>query len=209
MIRTRHHLTGKNWNDLMERIEEGCNTIHFLNEPERNGVSPSEAISLWRLQMLPLRESYHIRLIGPTVASDDQGTEWFNEFYGALGRGEYPDLLGLHFYTSEATSAETEVLNAKSYIGAKHNSFLLNEIPVVISEIGSISRDSAAVAMFTTEMMAYMDGEPWISQYGFFGASRLPSDGFVSPAAQLLNADGSLSALGRTYTGVGQVKEGT
>jgi hypothetical protein len=202
MVRGVSHLSGDGWSKLQERVAEGCTTVHFFNEPERNSISATDAVNYWRSQMLPLRSSSGVKLVGPAVASSPEGTAWFNEFYGALSKEEYPDFLGLHFYTAEATAAEQEVSNAQAYIEERHNSFQLQDVPVVVSEIGSTSRDSASVTTFTEGAIKYMDAQPWISQYGFFGASRTPTDGFVSPAAQLLTTDGGLTTLGKIYTGL-------
>lgn len=201
MVRGKSHLSGDGWSKLQARVGEGCTTVHFYNEPERNGISAAEAAADWRATMLPLRSSSGVKLVGPAVASSGEGTTWFNEFYGALSPAEYPDYLGLHFYTSETTPAEQEVENAKAYIKERHNSFQLSSLPIVVSEIGSTSRDTASVTTFTSKMVEYLNTEPTVVQYGFFGASRTPSDGFVSPAAQLLDASGAWTTLGRTYTG--------
>jgi hypothetical protein len=202
MVRGTSHLSGDGWTKLQERIAEGCTTVHFFNEPERNGISAAQALSAWRSQLLPLRSSSGVKLVGPAVASSPEGTAWFNEFYGGLSKEEYPDFLGLHFYTSESTPATQEIANAQSYIGERRNSFQLQDLPVVVSEIGSTSRDPASVTAFTEGMVEYLEAEPSIKQYGFFGASRTPSDGFVSPAAQLLDASGAWTTLGKIYTGL-------
>lgn len=46
-----------------------------------------------------------------------------------------------------------------------------------------------------------MDNQDWIFEYGFFGCMKNVADGFVSPAAQLMNSDGSFNELMRMYTG--------
>ena len=40
-----------------------------------------------------------------------------------------------------------------------------------------------------------MDEQEWIHEYGFFGCMRNVADDFVSPAAQLMNPDGTLTDL--------------
>jgi hypothetical protein len=40
-----------------------------------------------------------------------------------------------------------------------------------------------------------MDEQEWIFEYGFFGCMRNVADDFVSPAAQLMHPDGTLTNL--------------
>lgn len=40
-----------------------------------------------------------------------------------------------------------------------------------------------------------MDKTDWVFEYGFFGCIRQMTDGFVSPLAQLMKLDGSLTEL--------------
>jgi len=41
----------------------------------------------------------------------------------------------------------------------------------------------------------WADETPWIAEYAFFGCMRKLADDFVSPAAQLMNPDGSFTDL--------------
>lgn len=66
---------------------------------------------------------------------------------------------------------------------------------MVVSEIASISRDKAEVFAFTAQLANWMDGCPWVYEYSFFGCMRELADDFVSPEAQLMNADGSFKDL--------------
>lgn len=69
------------------------------------------------------------------------------------------------------------------------------EYPVVVSEFASISRDKKEVVEFTVKTANWMDECPWIFEYAFFGCMVKVADDFVSPEAQLMNADGSLKPL--------------
>ena len=170
--------------------------VHFLNEPERQGVSAGEAANLWRQSFLPLRAQYGAALVGPAPASDPNGGAWLDEFMFALGDGEKPDYVGVHYYTSQNLASDVEAASAQAYIAGQA---LKYGLPVVVSEIASTNRDYAQVEAFTREMIAWLDAQDNVFQYGFFGMSREPTDGFVSPAAQLLDRDGNLTNLGRIY----------
>lgn len=69
------------------------------------------------------------------------------------------------------------------------------EYLVVVSEIASISRDKKEVFAFTAQVANWMDECPWVPEYAFFGCMAKVADDFVSPEAQLMNADGTLRYL--------------
>ncbi|POS74423.1 hypothetical protein DHEL01_v207178 [Diaporthe helianthi] len=200
MIRTPAQLQGDEYKNLLSSIQaSGANTVvHFYNEPDLNGVDAGAAAATWKSTVLPLRAQYGVKLVGPAVASNDAGSAWLQQFYGALAADQKPDFLGLHFYTAAETPAETEVENAKKYISDKHGQYGL---PVVVSEIGSTSRDPTSVDTFTKATSEWLDSQDWVDSYGFFGATTTPVDGFVSPAAQLIDTSGAWTSLGRWWVG--------
>ncbi len=69
------------------------------------------------------------------------------------------------------------------------------EYPVVVSEIASISRDKKEVFSFTAQVANWMDACPYVSEYSFFGCMAKCADDFVSPEAQLMNADSTFTPL--------------
>ena len=190
------------WNQLvgsLQRQQEqgvGAPLVHFLNEPERQGVSAGDAANLWREKFLPLRAEQGARLVGPAPASDPQGVAWLDEFMLALGPDEKPDYIGVHFYTSQDVPSELEIVAAQTHISTMSTKY---GTPVVVSEIASTNRDAGQVDTFTREMVAWLDAQDFVFQYGFFGMSLVPADDFVSPAAQLLDQDGNWTNLGRFY----------
>ncbi|KAK7738401.1 hypothetical protein SLS53_006216 [Cytospora paraplurivora] len=198
MIRTPDQLSGDDWTNLISVVSSGGEStiVHFYNEPDTTGVSASDAAASFKSNVVPLRTQYGCKLVGPAVESNDAGTAWLQEFYSGLSSDEMPNYLGVHFYTAETTPAETEVGNAKSYISAEHSRY---NLPVIVSEIGSTSRDADSVDTFTKEISAWLDSQDWIHSYGFFGATTTPVDGFVSPAAQLLDSAGSWTSLGNWW----------
>ncbi|KAJ1337717.1 glycosyl hydrolase [Microdochium nivale] len=194
MIRSPQELEGDLWQaavDLATNNEKKI--VHFFNEPERNGISVDSAVAAWRQKLLPLRASTGALLVSPAPASNGEGSAWLADFMGRLSAAEKPDFLGVHFYTAATTPAETEVAAAKAYMEERIATY---GIPLAVSEIGSTSRDPNSVQTFTQQIAEYMDNNPNVLEYGFFGASRTPSDGFVSPAAQLLDSAGAWTTLG-------------
>ncbi|EMR63492.1 hypothetical protein MGN70_003333 [Eutypa lata] len=172
--------------------------VHFLNEPERQGVSAADAANTWRGSFAPLRAQYGAKLVGPAPASDPAGSAWLQEFMSYLGADEKPDYLGVHFYTAQSTASSDEVAAAQAYIRGQYDAY---GIPVVVSEIASTNRDAGEVDSFTRQMAQWLDAQDWVFQYGFFGMSREVTNDFVSPAAQLLDFNGNLTPLGLFYAG--------
>ena len=171
--------------------------VHFLNEPERQGIPPQDAAKIWKSHFVNLRQKFGTQLVGPAVASDPAGSKWLDEFMGYLDSSQKPDYIGVHFYSSQSASGRSEVKRAQDYIAGQ--SFRYNGIPVVVSEIACTNRNYDDVEYFTKEMISWLDAQNWVSQYGFFGMSREPTDSFVSPAAQLLDGSGNLTKLGKIY----------
>ena len=97
-----------------------------------------------------------------------------------------PDYLGLHWY---GTSSD----ECKKYITDMHAKF--PNLPIIVSEIASISRDYEEVHAFTRDMCNWMDGVEWVFEYAFFGCMKDMPDSFVSPAARLMDEWGNFTDL--------------
>ncbi|KAH8173166.1 glycosyl hydrolase catalytic core domain-containing protein [Sarocladium implicatum] len=187
-LRTLDHLTSEEFAWVRDSPYP---VVHFLNEPERQGVTPTEAAKAWKEKIVPeLVEGQGKKMISPACASDQQGKDWLARFFEACsadGEGRKPDYLGLHYYGPEAEGA-------KAYLREMHDMY---ELPVLVSEIASISRDEKQVEAFTEEMGRWMDGKDWIIEYGFFGCMAEVADDFVSDKAQLMDKHGNFTGLMR------------
>lgn len=170
--------------------------MHFLNEPERlEGVTPEVAVGLWFEKIVPLRKERDTKIVGPATASDSNGTAWLDRFMELVAQrnaNELPDFLGLHYYGPEAQGAI-------GYLTERHNKY--SQLPVNISEVACISRNKEEVERFNHEFAAWADAQPWVAEYGFFGMMRECADGFVSPAAQLMDTKGEINAMGKWVLG--------
>lgn len=187
MVRTPAQLGGDEWSWLADDAFP-YDTVHFFNEPERqSNVSPQAAAEKWKAQMVGvLRKQKGKKLVGPSVASDEQGRAWLTAFMGAVGEGaDRPDFLGLHYYGADAGAA-------KKYLVEMHEEFRL---PVIVTEIACTDRDAQKVDRWTVDMANWMDGQGFVRMYGFFGCMRSVADSFVSPAAQLMDKNGKFTAL--------------
>jgi acyl carrier protein phosphodiesterase len=101
-----------------------------------------------------------------------------------------PDYLGLHYYGTESADAQ-------KYIEDMHKTF--PDQKVIVSEIASISRNQPSVVGFTIDMCNWMDEQDWLFEYAFFGCMTQVPDSFVSPAARLMEEDGSFTSLMDRY----------
>ncbi|WYZ45042.1 hypothetical protein EsH8_VIII_000358 [Colletotrichum jinshuiense] len=208
MIRTRAQLDTEEW-DWIRDSDAGV--VHYLNEPERQGISPKDAAGWWLRKVVPeLREKRGKKLVGPACANDEAGGEWLAAFMSLVGgddgdddvdakekkkkkkkeereKEKWPDYLGVHYYSGD-------VENAKQYMTSMYEKY---HLPLNISEIASISRDEREVERFTDELSAWMDVQDWIVEYGWFGCMAHCADDFVSPAAQLMDGKGCFTPLMR------------
>lgn len=171
--------------------------MHFLNEPERlEGVTPEVAVNLWFEKIVPLRKERGTKIVGPATASDPNGTAWLDRFMELVEQrdpSQMPNFLGLHYYGPEPQGAIV-------YLTERHNKY--PQIPVNISEVACISRSKEEVERFNREFAAWADAQPWVVEYGFFGMMRECADDFVSPAAQLMDRNGEINAMGKWVLGV-------
>jgi Glycosyl hydrolase catalytic core len=63
MLRTPAQLDGQEWNNLLSSISaeteaKGEVIIHFYNEPERQNITPTDAIKSWKEKIFPLRKEW-------------------------------------------------------------------------------------------------------------------------------------------------------
>jgi hypothetical protein len=182
MLRDISHITSEEFSWVRDSPYP---IVHYLNEPERQNTTPSEAAKAWRETIIPeLVQKKGKEIISPACASDQPGKDWLAAFFAECGE-QKPDYLGLHFYGADAEGA-------KQYLREMYEIY---KLPVVVSELASISRDGAQVEAFTEELGRWLDGEEWVIEYGFFGCMPEVADDFVSEKAQLMDKDGNFTKL--------------
>ncbi|KAI3333939.1 glycoside hydrolase family 128 protein [Ustulina deusta] len=186
MVRVIQSTQGNDWAMIQDSKEP---IILFFNEPERSGISPEQARDIWYKQMLPLRKNKGKKLGSPAVASDDNGRKWIEKFM-SLVSSDMPDFLCLHYYSASAD-------DAIKYIESMHSKW--PKLKVMVTEIACIDRNYQTVLGFTVKACNWMDTTDWIFEYGLFDFQRKVADGFVSPAAQLMDGNGNFTELGKMY----------
>ncbi|KAI2464284.1 glycoside hydrolase family 128 protein [Annulohypoxylon bovei var. microspora] len=186
MVRVLQSTTGNDW----ATIENSKYPIVlFFNEPERASITPEQARDIWNKQMVPLRKNKGKKLGSPAVASDANGQKWIEKFM-SLVSNDPPDFLCLHYYSTNAN-------DAIKYIQNMHNKWPKHK--VMVTEIACIDRNYQAVLAFTVQVCNWMDSQDWVFEYGLFDFQRKVADGFVSPAAQLMDGNGNFTELGKIY----------
>lgn len=140
MIRSPSQLTDPDWTTI---LRTPFPLILFYNEPDRAGVSPEAAATVWLEKVVPeLRKQRGKYLCGPSCAGDEAGREWLREWMGRV-RGEEPDFIGAHYYGDTADGAK-EALEE-----------LHEEYPgfgIVVTEVACVSREYREVLKFTAEL---------------------------------------------------------
>ncbi|KAI1271393.1 glycosyl hydrolase catalytic core-domain-containing protein [Xylaria sp. FL0933] len=186
MVRVLQSIQGSDWAMIQD---SQAPIVLFFNEPDRSGISPEQASDIWLKQMLPLRKDKGKKLGSPAVASDERGGQWIEKFM-SLVSGHSPDFLCLHYYSKDAD-------DAIKYIENMHNKW--PKLKVMVTEIACIDRNYQAVLDFTVKICNWMDQRDWVFEYGLFDFQRKVADDFVSPAAQLMDANGNFTELGKMY----------
>lgn len=181
MVHLEAQLSGADWQNILNSNQP---IIHFFNEPDKNNITPQRAAQAWHNQMVPLRQHKGKKLVGPSVSNDENGQRWLEEFMRLISANP-PDYIGLHYYGTDGNAC---IQYLKGMQARYHR-------PIIVSEIASIARDKASVYGFTIQLANFMDETEWIFEYGFFGCMRKLADGFVSPAASLMEPDGRFTDL--------------
>lgn len=147
MIRTEAQLNGDEWTWA---ASSDADIVHFFNEPERAGISADKAAEAWKEKMLPLRKEKGKKIVSPSCASDPAGREWIHRWMELVCTEESggPDFLGLHWY---GTSADEFI----KYLQGMHERY--PDIPVIVSEFASVSRDRDEVMEFSAKAVNWMD----------------------------------------------------
>lgn len=174
---------------------QGWTDVFSLNEPDLNGISPSDAAGWYKQWINPM--TIHKGLPAVTSSTNGgQGLDWLSQFFNACGGQCYHDYINLHWYGNSFGEFQTYIQNA-------HNRFPGENI--VISEFALVAPASAsAQASFFNSAVSWLDGQSYVVMYFPFVATS-PSlisandggaVGHVGTGSTLFNNDGSVSSAG-------------
>ncbi|KAI0328759.1 hypothetical protein GY45DRAFT_951525 [Cubamyces sp. BRFM 1775] len=165
-------------------IAKGSTHLLFINEPDlssQSNTSPQDAAQQWMQFMQPFAGK--ATLVSPAITNGapPMGTGWMDSFLAECDKlGCQVDAIAAHIYDSA-----TNVAYYQSYItdlGTRYNR------SVLITEFGA-SGTVEQQQQFLQTMVPFLDNLDSVSHYAYF----------MTAAGILVNADGSLSALGQTY----------
>jgi hypothetical protein len=180
---------------------------HFLgfNEPNfksQSNVSPQEAAKEWPA-ITAIANERKLRIGSPSAAACGPNPEtecygkvwtpvpWFDDFFAACTNCKI-DFLTTHIYTCDINELKTFIGSLKKY-----------NKPIWLTEFACpASGQSIDVELnFAKEALAYLDSEPQIERYAWFGIRIDPDDGWLGPQVNLIGTTGcALTELGKLYT---------
>ncbi|WP_062217913.1 sigma-70 family RNA polymerase sigma factor [Streptomyces sp. NBRC 109706] len=173
-------------------VAAGYDTVLGFNEPnkaDQADLSVAEAVALW-----PALTSNENVLVGsPATSADSGGRQWFSDFMAEVEAGNLRvDFVNVHWYGWNADSCDARAAEFERYldwVGSKAGGR-----PVWVTEYGCMHQsnpDEATVIDFYTASLEVFAERPWITRYAWYP---------WNPHNHLVADDGSLTALGTTYT---------
>ena len=191
-------------------IPSGSRYLLGFNEPNfKSGadLSPQQAAADWPALQATAKAA-GIPLVSPGVnfcgsASNTSGCTtpsitdpytWLKDFFAACSGCEV-DYVAIHWYNCDLTSLKGYIEGDGS---ATFPGFTQFGKPIWVTEFSCDATHSVAdQTAYMQAAVPYLEGNPDIFRYSWFSASPIPN-------ALLTNADGSLTALGKTYVGLPQ-----
>ncbi|KAF7321910.1 Glyco-hydro-cc domain-containing protein [Mycena kentingensis (nom. inval.)] len=168
-----------------------------MNEPQEKGQSnltPQQGADLWKTYLEPLR-AQGIRLGSPAPSSAPSGKVWIQDFLAACAGGCTVDFIALHWYDVNAT----KFIN---YLNDFHDTF---QKPIWVTEWSCQNFNKGAqctapdVSLLLNETQSFMDAQPWVERYSWFGALRDLQG--VNTLDAMLTPEGHITDLGKQYIG--------
>ncbi|KAG8944033.1 hypothetical protein FRC04_002228 [Tulasnella sp. 424] len=150
-----------------ELKKDGAGVLLGFNEPDNAGqanLSPEAAATLWKRYFEPIKAHNHtIKLITPAVtnAGAPGGLAWLDSFLSYC-TGCHIDGVAIHWYGGWIDDFTAFVNGAKKY-----------NKPIYLTEFGLDWDQYATVDSYTQFLplaFSYLDNEPAVAKYAFFGA---------------------------------------
>jgi hypothetical protein len=183
--------------DLASRqAAQGWATVFTLNEPDINGITPSQAAS-WYIQYVnPLAIKKALPAVTSSVTSG-QGLSWVSQMISACAGQCYFDYINLHWYGS--TFAEFQ-----SYVESAHSQFPNYQLVITEFALQNPAGGQSAQVAFFQQAFPFLDGASYVQLYfpfvatspALFQANNPTDAGIVGTGSCLYNNDGSPSAVG-------------
>jgi hypothetical protein len=189
--------------DLNQTIYSGSGHLFTFNEPNfhaQANVLPADAAKMWpTLEAIAKQRNMKLgspaaAACGPTPADCYAGSwdpsPWFDAFFGNC-TGCHVDFLTTHIYTCDINQFTTFLNNLKKY-----------KLPIWLTEFAcpAAKQPESVEIAFMKAALNYLDNEPMIEKYAWFGTRLDPTDGWLGPEVDLID-DGTcaLTDLGKVY----------
>ncbi|KAK7038244.1 Glyco-hydro-cc domain-containing protein [Favolaschia claudopus] len=204
----------------------GFVTIFTLNEPDQNGISPSQAASWYKTNINPLA----IKKALPAVSSSTnsgQGLDWVAQMISACGGGCFYDYINLvsprhdpalkdppwefahpfmiYSFSSSSTGAYGQnFAQFQAHVNNAHSRFPNNKIVVTEFALQNPPGGQADQLNFFKQAFAFLDSASFVEMYFPFAAttpnlfnSHDANPGFLGTSSMLYNNDGTISEVGK------------
>jgi len=189
--------------DLNQTIYSGSKHLLTFNEPNfhaQSNVLPADAAKMWpTLEAIASQRGMKLgspaaAACGPTAADCYAGswdpTPWFDAFFGNCTNC-HVDFLTSHIYTCDVNQFTTFLNNLKKY-----------KLPIWLTEFAcpAANQPESVEIDFMKAALNYLDNEPMIERYSWFGTRLDPTDGWLGPQVDLIDdASCALTDLGKLY----------
>ncbi|KAK0347312.1 hypothetical protein LTR91_010318 [Friedmanniomyces endolithicus] len=186
--------------DLPSKVKTANATaVLGFNEPElpdQSNMSAELAAREWLRCVEPLRKA-GVRCGSPGISSAPQGVVWLKEFIGRIrDGGSDVDFYCFHWYG-------VELGQFYDYLWSTYYQMPDQGKKVWVTEWASTNWDKdnplpkEHVEAFAKTSAEYLDTLEWVERYAWFGPMR--DTGTVGKWARMLDDDGNLTDLGKTY----------
>jgi len=188
-------------------IYSAAKHLFAFNEPNfhsQANVLPAQAAGLWK-KLEAIADQRGMKLgspaasaCGPNPATDCYGASWdpspwFDAFFGNC-TGCRVDFLVTHIYTCDVAQFTTYINNLKKY-----------NKPIWLTEFAcpAAHQPIDKEIQFMKAALAFLDGDPKVERYSWFGTRLDPTDGWLGPQVDLLDDSScALTDLGKLYNQV-------
>jgi len=174
-----------------------ANGKHFMgfNEPNfasQANLSPQQAAALWP-QIEAVADAHNLKIGSPAAAPGGKPVmpaDWLDQFFGNCTNCRV-DYITTHVYECAAGGVEYWIGTLKKF-----------NKPLWLTEFScpAASKDVAVELKFMTDVLKYLDSEPAVERYSWFGTRVKPSDSGLGSQVSLFKVDDcGLSDLGKLY----------
>ena len=172
-------------------VSKGYGDVLGFNEPDnstQSNIAVATAVSLW-----PSFNNSAIQVGTPASQANSTGQTWFTSFMSSLNGSTtlHADFIAIHWYGWNAGSCDAAASQFESYI--KYAEGFSGNRPIWITEWGCLNNsapDAQTVLNFYKGALAVFAKHPRVARYSWYPWST---------NNELVNSDGTLTALGSAY----------